>query len=198
MFENTLVDAFSRTPYQMVPLLFTPAAAWMVYLSRISHVGWLTTVGLAVAGFVWWTFLEYWLHRTLFHWTPKAAWGERFHFILHGVHHELPHDRYRLVFPAALSLGLFAVFFAIHWVALGTSAFAFHAGMTVGYMTYDLTHYYVHHGRAQSGRMRRLRQHHILHHFKAGHVGKFGVSTTLWDRVFGTLEMRPAVEAKSA
>lgn len=192
MFENTLIDAFSRTPYQVVPILFVPATVGMLWLSLQGGISWVASLGVALMGFVWWTFLEYWAHRTLFHWTPPGRWGERFHFILHGVHHQWPNDRFRLVFPAALSLSLYALFLGLHALLLGGWAFAFQAGVGVGYMTYDLTHYYVHHGRAKKGRMRRLRQHHILHHFKSGYTGKFGVSTTFWDRVFRTMEMRKA------
>ena len=191
MFENAFVDAFSRTPFWVVPLVFGPAVVGLWLLSGTLGIGVWATVALTVGGFVWWTLLEYWLHRTLFHWEPPGKLGERFHFILHGVHHQWPNDRLRLVFPVVLSLGLFAMFGALHLLALGRFGVAFHAGLTIGYITYDMTHYYLHHGRAQSGRMRRLRQHHILHHFKKGHDGKFGVSTTVWDRVFGTMEMRP-------
>jgi sterol desaturase/sphingolipid hydroxylase (fatty acid hydroxylase superfamily) len=191
MFENKFIDLFSRTHFLTVPILYVPATAILVaYSIVVKDVHWLATIGLVAGGFAWWTFVEYWLHRTLFHWTPKAKWGERFHFFLHGVNHSWPDDRYRLVMPPTVSLTLFWVFLAMNWLLFDRYGFAFHAGMTVGYMTYDLTHYYTHHGRAKAGRMRRLRQHHMHHHFRKGHTGKFGVSTTVWDRVFGTFEMK--------
>lgn len=190
MFESEFVDAFSRTAYWVVPLIYVPAIALLLSYSAQLGVSWPAMGGLAFAGFVWWTLMEYWLHRTLFHWEPPGKLGERFHFILHGVHHQWPDDRLRLVFPVALSMTLFWIFCGLSVALLGTFGWAFHAGLVVGYITYDLTHYYLHHGRAKQGRMRRLRQHHVIHHFKKGHEGKFGVSTTIWDRVFGTMEMK--------
>ena len=43
------------------------------------------------------TFLEYLLHRFVFHRVPSGYWGITAHFLLHGVHHKLPADPGRLV-----------------------------------------------------------------------------------------------------
>jgi len=48
-------------------------------------------------GVVIWTLLEYTLHRFLFHvdeWLPDHPAFLTLHFLLHGVHHYLPMDRY--------------------------------------------------------------------------------------------------------
>ncbi len=63
--------------------------------------GALELVGLWLAGFAIWTFSEYWLHRLVFHWDPDNAIGHRLHFIIHGVHHDHPNDKMRLVMPRA-------------------------------------------------------------------------------------------------
>ena len=57
-----------------------------------------------------WTLTEYWLHRLLFHWEPDNEFGRRMHFIIHGVHHDHPNDRMRLVMPPAVSIPLAALF----------------------------------------------------------------------------------------
>jgi len=76
MFESDFLDLFSRTHPIVVPLLYVPGSAYLIYMS-IAHagVGWLPTLGLFVLGFVGWTLAEYWLHRTFFHWTPPGKWG---------------------------------------------------------------------------------------------------------------------------
>ncbi len=61
----------------------------------------------------------------------------------------------------------------------------FHAGFVLGYMTYDLTHYYIHHFNPKTKLGLRLKKHHMLHHFKDPD-SRFGVSNTVWDAVFGT------------
>lgn len=52
-------------------------------------------------GIILWTFVEYTLHRWVFHLDIKnqsPPWCT-FHFLLHGLHHKVPFDPHRLVFP---------------------------------------------------------------------------------------------------
>jgi len=189
MFESDFVDFFSRTHPAVVPILFVPATGALLWFSVAkAGVSVLATAGLFVGGGLSWTLVEYWLHRTFFHWLPPGAWGERMHFLVHGVHHTWPRDKYRLVMPPAVSISLFWIFLGIFSVVIGRPlVWGFHAGFVVGYMTYDLTHYYVHHFSPRSEYGRTLKKHHMLHHFK-DHGARFGVSSRMWDHVFGTLE----------
>jgi sterol desaturase/sphingolipid hydroxylase (fatty acid hydroxylase superfamily) len=188
MFESDFVDFFSRTHPIVVPLLFVPASA-ICFRYGLTHtvVGFPGMLVLFASGWLFWTLVEYWLHRTFFHWVPDGKWGERMHFLVHGVHHTWPKDKYRLVMPPMVSVFLFWLFLGLFLVALGkTYAWGFHAGFAIGYMTYDLTHYYIHHNNPKWKSGLALKKHHMLHHFKTPD-SKFGVSTRLWDRVFGTL-----------
>ena len=187
MFESDLVDLFSRTHPVLVPILFVPgASALFAYSVYSAGVSWVASLGLAMGGFVSWTLAEYWLHRLFFHWEAPGRWGARLHFLVHGVHHTWPRDKYRLVMPPAVSVALYFIFFGIFWVLIGPRyCFGFHSGFVVGYMFYDLTHYYLHHFNPRSEYGRRLKKNHMLHHFKDSRR-RFGVSNMLWDRVFGT------------
>jgi sterol desaturase/sphingolipid hydroxylase (fatty acid hydroxylase superfamily) len=187
MFDNDLVDFFSRTHPAVVPMLFVPASLGLLYHS-VAHVGVgvLMSLALGVGGFLSWTLSEYWLHRLFFHWEPAGRFGERMHFLVHGVHHQWPKDKYRLVMPPAVSISLFVICLVLFNVVLGPRyAWAFHAGFTTGYMFYDLTHYYIHHFNPRSRYGLDLKKHHMLHHFK-NPTSRFGVSNLLWDVVFGT------------
>jgi len=188
MFESRLVDRFSRTHWAVVPILFVPAALICFYLgTRAGGVSIPVGLGMAALGGLTWTLIEYWLHRELFHWEPAGRFGERMHFILHGVHHKWPRDQYRLVMPPAVSVSLFFLFLALFSGLFGRYGLTFHAGFTVGYMFYDIGHYYMHHGRPTTEWFKKLRRHHMVHHSpNLAHEKKFGVSTTLWDHVFGT------------
>jgi dihydroceramide fatty acyl 2-hydroxylase len=196
MFENEFVDLFSRVPWFSVPIVYVPAI--------VGWIGWAAWAGasapaillqFAVGWFVW-TLMEYWLHRTVFHWTPNFAWGERFHFILHGVHHRWYKDHLRLVMPPAASMAIgVVVWSSLYGLAAGSAGFGFDpvwaravfAGIMWGYLVYDMTHYYVHHGSPTTAMMKALRSHHAKHHHnEAFKDKKFGVSTTLWDHVFRT------------
>lgn len=199
MFESDFIDKFSRTHWSIVPLLYVPAAAVLVYLSwQWTDLSAVSTTTLVVGGFFAWTFTEYWLHRTAFHWVPNVSWGERFHFLLHGVHHSWPRDRYRLVMPPAVSIALFWFFLALFALTMGRFAWAFMAGYALGYMNYDVTHYRIHHVSPKTPWMKALRKHHLAHHSpKYAHTCKFGVSTTLWDHVFRTYALKADPEYKA-
>lgn len=56
---------------------------------------------LILSGIVCWTLLEYTLHRWVFHLNIKNQnrFMCTFHFMLHGLHHKVPFDPLRLVFP---------------------------------------------------------------------------------------------------
>jgi sterol desaturase/sphingolipid hydroxylase (fatty acid hydroxylase superfamily) len=187
MFESRLVDHFSRTHFSIVPILYVPGAAVLVWYS-VARAG--LSVGLValwvVLGFVAWTFSEYWLHRTFFHWVPRGRLGERMHFLVHGVHHTWPRDKYRLVMPPAVSITLYVLFLGIFVLLFGKKhGPAVHAGYVLGYMYYDLMHYYLHHGRPRSSYLKELKRHHMVHHFKES-SRRFGVSSRFWDYVFRT------------
>lgn len=186
MFESDFIDAFSRVPWYVVPILYVPIISGFLYVGLgPKGLPLLPSIGAFAAGLFVWSLTEYWLHRTLFHWVPKTSWGPRMHFLLHGVHHEWVNDRMRLVMPPAASLGLGVLFFALWWAVMGVWAFPFFAGKMLGYLCYDMIHYYVHHGRPSSRVMKRLKAHHMNHHHnKEGR--KYGVSSTLWDHVFRT------------
>lgn len=187
MFESNFLDLFSRTHPAIVPILFVPGATFAFAYSVVrGGVSVLFTTALALAGFVTWTLIEYWLHRLFFHWNAPGKWGERLHFLIHGVHHKWPRDKYRLVMPPAVSISLYFIFLGIFYVTLGTRLmWGFHAGFVVGYMFYDLTHYYLHHFTPKSEYGRRLKKNHMLHHFK-DHSRRFCVSNLVWDKLFGT------------
>ncbi|MCA9592901.1 MAG: sterol desaturase family protein [Myxococcales bacterium] len=187
MFASDVVDFFSRTHPMVVPIVFVPTTLVLLWVGLAkAGVGVTTSVLLFAGGFATWTLVEYWLHRTFFHWLPGGVWGERLHFLVHGVHHKWPRDKYRLVMPPAVSITLFFVFLALFYSLWGGRfVWPFHAGFVLGYMTYDLTHYYIHHFNPKSKYGLRLKKHHMLHHFK-DHDSRFGVSNMVWDSVFGT------------
>ncbi|MCS6798438.1 MAG: sterol desaturase family protein [Myxococcota bacterium] len=188
MFRNRFIDRFSRVHPASVPILYVPAVGVLLYWSLVrAGVSPLATVGLAAGGFVAWTLTEYWLHRCLFHWVPRAPWGRRMHFLLHGVHHDYPNDRLRLVMPTFVSVSLFWLFLGLYVLLFGRFAWAFHAGFVAGYIFYDMGHYYLHHFQPRWKWARAWKRHHMMHHAeKIAGDRKFGVSSTLWDHVFGT------------
>lgn len=195
MFKSDFVDFFSRTHALIVPILFVPAAGFCFWYGlSVAEVSVGLSVALAAVGFLVWTLAEYWLHRTFFHWVPPGKIGEKMHFVVHGVHHTWPKDKYRLVMPPAVSISLFFLFLGAFTLILGGElVWPFQCGFVLGYMTYDMTHYYVHHFTPKNTYLLNLKKHHMLHHHKYPEKG-FGVSSKLWDVVFGT--KIPAIQRK--
>ncbi|MCC7386810.1 MAG: sterol desaturase family protein [Deltaproteobacteria bacterium] len=187
MFDSDLVEYFSKIPPWQPPAIFVPLIAWTSWLGLVER-GLSVPLFLAayLGGVLIWTILEYWAHRKVFHFEATSAIGKRFIWLLHGVHHDWPHDKYRLVFPPMISVPLAAGFFLCFTFALGESLrFPAFAGMATGYLAYDMIHYFVHHFTPKSRIGKFLRRYHLAHHFKDPNTG-FGVSNPLWDYVFGT------------
>lgn len=191
IFDNDILDMMTRTHWLTVPGLYLPASVALVWYSVTQQgLGLWVSLALMAGGIVAWTLVEYFLHRVVFHWVPNDGWGETFHFFVHGVHHDWPNDKYRLVMPPAVSVSLFFLFLGIWTMALGSYGWAWQAGFTFGYMCYDVLHYVMHHKRARFGWLKRLKKHHNSHHFNPDYSDlRYGVSTRIWDFVFGTDEL---------
>ena len=187
LFQNRFLDFFSRIHPAVPALVFVPVIVAMIVLGAREGQGALEITALVAAGLLLWTLTEYWLHRKLFHWQPDNAFGRRMHFIIHGVHHDHPNDRLRLVMPPGASIPLAALFLGAFVLVFGTpAAFPLFAGFIAGYLVYDYTHYWLHHFVPRSNLGKRLREQHMRHHFQDHRFG-FGVSSPLWDVVFRTL-----------
>lgn len=190
LFRSRFLDFFSRIHPAVPALIYVPVVALMVTLGAGAGQRPLTLLFLVLAGIALWTFAEYWLHRKLFHWEPDHPIGRRMHFIIHGIHHDHPNDKLRLVMPPAASLPLGALFFAGFYLIAGApTAYPLFAGFLLGYLGYDYTHYYVHHFVPKSRLGRTLREQHMRHHFQDHRFG-YGVSSPIWDLVFRTLPRR--------
>jgi sterol desaturase/sphingolipid hydroxylase (fatty acid hydroxylase superfamily) len=105
---------------------------------------------------------------------------------MHGVHHQYPQDKDRLVMPVTVSIPLAFLLLALFHLLIGTSAWGFFSGFLAGYLAYDMMHYAVHHAKGfDSPLLSKIRRHHLAHHFRDTRRG-FGVSSPFWDAVFRT------------
>jgi dihydroceramide fatty acyl 2-hydroxylase len=185
MFENRLLDRLSRVHPAVPAIIFAPAIAVLAVLG-FGRIAALPALAWLAGGYAFWTLSEYWIHRAIFHFEPEDGLGARLHWIIHGVHHDHPNDPLRLVMPPSVSVPLSSLFVLGFWAVLGLpAAFLFGAGFLAGYLLYDMTHYYLHHGRPRTRFGRWLRELHMRHHFQDDERG-FGISAPYWDRVFGT------------
>lgn len=140
----------------------------------------LVSASVLIFGYLFWTFAEYLVHRFVLHHVPMFA-------AVHQGHHDSPRDF--IGTPTLISVTMF--FGLAFWPVLELSnlqiASAWMAGLLSGYLSYISVHYAVHHvGSRRSGLLKQLKRQHALHHHRDGHRN-FGVTTSIWDRVFRTM-----------
>lgn len=186
LFGNFL-EPLSLTPWWVVPLVWLPPNLVLFYIGFVNQNK-ITALSLWVMGLFVWTFVEYCLHRFLFHldqYLPDNKYCLTLHFLLHGVHHYLPMDRYRLVLPPTmfviLAYPFYRLVFKLFPFYMACSGFA---GGTLGYIMYDVTHYVLHHTNLPKF-FQDLKTYHLEHHYKNYEMG-FGVTSRFWDVIFDT------------
>jgi sterol desaturase/sphingolipid hydroxylase (fatty acid hydroxylase superfamily) len=138
---------------------------------------------LGVVSFTW---VEYNVHRYVFHMTTYTKARAKLQYTMHGVHHEFPKDKDRLAMPPLLSVTIATILLLIFRVVLGDLVFAFLPGFLVGYALYLGVHYMVHAYQPPKNFLKALWVNHGVHHYKNGET-VFGVSSPLWDYIYGTI-----------
>lgn len=156
----------------------TPAAfLWIGTLYEISAA----LMGLCfAAGALIFSLIEYAIHRWMFH-SPSC-----FMSTVHQDHHEAPGAATALPYYTAPGcLTLLCLLFSI--VTGMPAALPVTAGIAFGYLWYSLLHHLTHTEYIQHPSVRWLRKRHGMHlvHHRLGKVN-YGVTTSLWDHVFGT------------
>ena len=189
LFKSDFLERFSHI-HPITPLLFWgPLVGLILWRSfAVLKLGIGTVAALGIAGLFVWTFAEYVLHRFVFHFKPRGDLQERFQFLIHGIHHADPVDPSRLVMPVPAAMVLALILFPLFRLALGPIwVEPFFAFFIVGYLCYDSIHYAVHHFTPRTGVGKFLKQSHMIHHY-VNHNLRWGVSSPLWDVVFGTYQ----------
>lgn len=195
LFKSDFLEFFTHISPVAIMVLWGPVTILLLVYSVLGATGaafpWYIPLGI-VFGMVLWTFAEYAIHRFVFHYHPKTQRFERIFFLFHGVHHAQPQVKTRLVMPFPVSIPLAAAFYGLFYlsmtVLIGAQVWVnpLMAGFVIGYLAYDLTHYATHHFPMRWGYAKFLKRHHMQHHYKAD-TTRFGVSSPIWDWVFGTM-----------
>lgn len=187
LFETPVLEKLSRT-HIAVPLVI-----FLMYSSGILYWGFVHTdlsgyriISLFFLGFIAFTWVEYNVHRYVFHIPTPDAIRKKFQYVIHGVHHEFPKDKDRLAMPPLVSITLATILLLFFRLLMDDWAFAFMPGFLSGYACYLLVHYMVHAFPPPKNRLKILWKNHAIHHYKSGEV-VFGVSSPLWDYIYGTM-----------
>jgi 4-hydroxysphinganine ceramide fatty acyl 2-hydroxylase len=166
---------------------------WFGYVANVSLIAWMGSralpagrlalgwgqlVFLAICGLYLWTLAEYLLHRHVYHHLSSfLSQG-------HGLHHAAPR--------ALIGVPWYLTAVAVVGLNRGLSLLLDPAAVGVvmaaawsGYVFYCALHHLSHHGRLRSRWLSGMRRHHLIHH--AHPDCNWGVTTPLWDHVFGTI-----------
>jgi sterol desaturase/sphingolipid hydroxylase (fatty acid hydroxylase superfamily) len=161
-------QATSLAPTMTVAIYFGElifAIAVAIVLLATSTFKLSLTILLFGCGLAAWTLAEYIVHRFVLHAIAPVQ---------HGIHHAHPKDAIDKIFWQIW------LAFMVAYMMVGGSVLA---GALVAYAFYLFAHYSAHHNPALLPAS--LLKHHIDHHRFANR--NFGVTTKIWDRVFGTM-----------
>ena len=202
LFKSQNLEFLTKTHPLVIWGLYLPIIGLMLFYSyNTLQLSFLQVVFIFIAGIFTWSLFEYVIHRFVFHFFAESKQAKKIVYIIHGNHHEYPRDRERLFMPPVPSLIISSFMFTLFFLTAGIFGagnyiFAFFPGFVFGYLIYGSMHYAIHAWNPPFKWMKALWRNHHLHHYKDSEQG-FGVSSTLWDHVFGTMfDLKKEIEDK--
>jgi sterol desaturase/sphingolipid hydroxylase (fatty acid hydroxylase superfamily) len=186
LFNNPMIEKLTRTNVAVpVSIFFLYAAGLLFWSVTETSISIWATVGLFFLGWFVFTWVEYNVHRYLFHIPTTTPARKRFQYVMHGVHHEYPKDKDRLAMPPLLSIVISTTLLIVIQMIFKDYSFSALAGFLVGYASYLSVHYIIHAYPPPRNFLKALWRNHVMHHYRDGEVA-FGVTTPFWDHVYGT------------
>lgn len=190
IFNNRFLEYLTKSPPQVSAGLYIAIGLGLLFIGYARGIASSFLMGAAIftGALLFWTFFEYIFHRYINHideYFPGSKWAQKLAYTIHGIHHEYPRDKERLIMPPVPGLLIVTVLFISFRLVFGEYVFLFMPGFMTGYLLYTFVHFSVHKRRVPSCLKTQYR-HHALHHYKYPEKA-FGVSSTFWDRVFGTM-----------
>lgn len=160
--------------YPAIILVLATVELW--HPESMAQLKWLIA---CVAGIASWTLAEYFIHRFVFHCVPIFA-------RMHDAHHSSPSALIGAPIWSSIGAFTFGAFIPLWWQSDFNMASGLTVGLMLGYLWYIIVHTAVHRYRLDRGSfLYRAKLRHAHHHYGT-QEGNFGVTTDLWDRLFGT------------
>jgi len=191
IFDNKLLESLTAANHILPFVIFIPVilyflieTIYFIYIGLIEQSLWL--IALFFAALLLWTLIEYLGHRFVFHYKAKSKKIKKLLYIIHWAHHDYPNDPKRVVVSPIISIIAGLALYAISYILLGRYyASPFFCFIVTLYMIYDWFHYASHHLDFKNKYYQKIKQHHLLHHYKDPDNG-FGFITTIWDHILKT------------
>ena len=204
--ENSLLDLLTTSQWYYVPLLCVTVILYLVFGEYLNKTGGgainkdtnaietasatLPQMLLGISlGILIWTLTEYILYRFIFYADDHmidSKWIFQLHFVLYGKHQVVPSDHSKTTIPVIFGALLLWLFYTLSSRILPTNfARQTFFGFVIGYMCYELIHYYIHAGAFNGKYFKGMQKHHTNNHASKGNRG-YGVTSKLWDKIFRT------------
>jgi len=190
VFDNKFLEIFTKAAPTVSAFTYSfivLSTGFLAYQWQVADSFW-EALAIFIVATLSWTVFEYFFHRYvnhLDHFFPESKLANRIAYTLHGIHHEYPRDKERLIMPPMPGILIASVLFGIFYLLMDNYALIYLSGFITGYLMYVAIHYGTHKFRPPKP-LKFLWRHHALHHYKYPDKA-FGVSTTFWDHVFRTM-----------
>lgn len=187
LYSNPFLESLTRTHF-LIPVTFyyLLSAVIISYILWHSLVNIISITWIFFVGALLFTLVEYFIHRYIFHFNSRTENEEKIQYNIHGVHHEFPRDKDRLVMPPIISVIIATAFCLLFMFLFGNNGLVLFAGFSAGYSNYLLIHYFIHARKPPGNFLKYLWTHHSLHHYHSVETA-FSVSFPFWDYLFGTM-----------
>lgn len=186
MFDNPILERLSRTHISIPISMFGILSIVSFFYALDTTIPLGSGLLVIFAGYIFFTFVEYMMHKYFFHMEPNTPTKDKLQYSVHGVHHDYPKDKDRLAMPPFVSAAYAVIAYLVFKLIMGDFAFYFLPGFLIGYASYLGVHYIVHAFNPPKNFLKVLWVNHAIHHYKDPDVA-FGVSTPLWDIILGTM-----------
>jgi sterol desaturase/sphingolipid hydroxylase (fatty acid hydroxylase superfamily) len=187
VFKYKRLEVFTKThSYIPVSIFIVSGIFLLIYAFSKQLLTGPELLGSYFTGLFLFTFVEYMIHRYVFHMALTTTIRKNTQYLFHGIHHEYPKDKDRLAMPPLVSIILAIFVFGMVNLAIGKWSYGFVAGFLNGYALYLFVHYIVHAWKMPLNRFKTLWLYHNIHHYQNENVA-YGVSSPFWDVVFNTL-----------
>uniref|UniRef100_A0A1B0DCY9 Fatty acid hydroxylase domain-containing protein n=1 Tax=Phlebotomus papatasi TaxID=29031 RepID=A0A1B0DCY9_PHLPP len=169
LFGPWYLEMCTKTPWYIVPIFWIPVIIYLVIrgsenVAAIANepqllYGLLSSIPCTDGSFMQ---------------TRRMSAGPfaTFHFLIHGLHHKVPFDPYRLVFPPIPAMIIASILYPPILLLFQTYSLVALAGGLTGYVVYDMIHFYLHYGSPSGGHLYFMKRYHYQHHFVHHDKGK--------------------------
>ena len=201
VFKTDFFHRIGSNKAKTLLIVWAPAISAMTIFSviyaTISELSWHIPVLLFLGWFLW-TFIEYLIHRFVFHPPPKRKrWSKNLIAKGHAIHHRnfrcLPHLPLLFSLPGAVVFYFAGYLLLIVMLKLSFAHLnLFFSGMAIGFGVFEIMHDIAHSAakgkKLKKGLLGIFQRNHLRHHGEGlCPVNRFSFTNPLWDYVFGTM-----------